>query len=79
MDNWEKIKKFHEEMGLAADDGAWKSTTLGLAKSFYVTLDRPGVYRYHCVDYPWAIGSRWNRDLQSAISDLQFKTIPRLR
>jgi plastocyanin len=41
---------------LAAEDGSWKSGSLGPAKSFYVTFDRPGVVRYHCIDHPWAIG-----------------------
>jgi plastocyanin len=41
---------------LAAEDGSWKSGTLGPAKSFYVTFDRPGEVRYRCVDHPWAIG-----------------------
>jgi plastocyanin len=41
---------------LAAEDGSWKSGTLGPAKSFYVTFDRPGAVRYRCADHPWAIG-----------------------
>jgi quinohemoprotein ethanol dehydrogenase len=41
---------------LAAQDGSWKSGRLGSARSFYVTFDRPGTYRYHCTDHPWAVG-----------------------
>lgn len=41
---------------LAAEDQSWASGPLGPAKSFYVTFDKPGVYRYYCTDHPWAIG-----------------------
>jgi plastocyanin len=41
---------------LAAQDGSWSSGLLGPANSFYVTFDKPGIYRYQCTDHPWAVG-----------------------
>jgi len=41
---------------LAAQDGSWTSGRLGPAKSFYVTFDKPGTYRYSCTEHPWAVG-----------------------
>ena len=41
---------------IAANDGSWNSGSLGPAKSFYVTFDKPGTYLYSCTDHPWAVG-----------------------
>jgi alcohol dehydrogenase (cytochrome c) len=41
---------------LAAQDGSWNSGPMRPAKSFYVTFDKPGTYRYICTDHPWAVG-----------------------
>src|SRR5204862_2258559 len=37
---------------IAANDGSWNSGSLGPAKSFYVTFDKPGTYLYSCTDHP---------------------------
>ena len=41
---------------LAARDGSWNSGALPPAKSFYVQLNTPGTFLYHCTEHPWAIG-----------------------
>ena len=41
---------------VAARDGSWSTGPLAPATSGYVTFDEPGVFLYHCVDHPWAIG-----------------------
>ena len=41
---------------LAARDGSWSSGALPPAKSFYVQLNTPGTFLYHCTEHPWAIG-----------------------
>jgi alcohol dehydrogenase (cytochrome c) len=41
---------------VTAADRSWTTGTLALAETGYVRFDKPGTYRYACVEHPWAIG-----------------------
>jgi glucose dehydrogenase/plastocyanin len=46
----------HDVHSIVAEDGAWSVGPLRSAQSRTVAFDKPGTYRYHCKEHPWAIG-----------------------
>jgi plastocyanin len=41
---------------IVAEDGSWNAGPLRPAQSVTVAFAKPGTFRYHCKEHPWAIG-----------------------
>jgi len=41
---------------IAARDGSWTSGPIAPGASGSVTVMKPGVYEYRCVEHPWSMG-----------------------